>query len=795
MRLSLSSLVSLTSILSLLTPLVSAERFIQSTSLNTCQENNNFTASLFDVIFTPNNATVSFNVQAVNTISGNVTFGIDVQVYGYSIITTTLDPCTVDGLTGVCPLNQGTITINSNIQNISSKYLNEIPGIAYGFPDIDALVTVHINTTADPLVSQACLQARLSNGQTVDQKGVGWATAAIAGLGLLASAIVSGLGHSNTAAHMATYALALFGYFQSIAIIGMIATPMPPMVQSWTQNFQWTMGIIEVDFLQTIATWYQTATGGTPATVLNTLTTTSVQVLKRSMDSEIGKRGMGYVNKAWAMTPKVVPRTISTIAARSNYQNVKNSVTGTYVVKGINRVAFRAGMEATNLFLTGLIFFCVFVTFVIIGVLAFKGICELCIKKKWMRGDTFLEFRNGWQIVLKGIMFRMVLIGWPQIATLCLWEFTQVDSPAEVVLAVFFFFGMGATLGFAAWKVFQLAKRSEQMHKNPAYILYSDPSALNKWGFLYVQFRATAYFYILPLLVYSLVKAMFTSLGQPSGQVQAVAFFIIEGIALIAASVIKPWMDKSTNIIGISICAINFFNAICLMFYSNIFGQPALATGIMGILFFIVNAVFALILLIFVTVASILSLVRKNPDARYQPMSDDRASFMKSQTALNTELDALGATARGDGKGGFKGLDLDDDDTESWSSESLRQKEISHATATALPPSTANSANYGNPPRSPINPSAPFLGGASGPPSYRDEPPRNLHQGFAESRPNSDLPLINRAAASSPAPAYGRADSSSSNLGSVFRQQNNASPAGYRSQNNARSVSSVFDIC
>lgn len=39
----------------------------------------------------------------------------------------------------------------------------------------------------------------------------------------------------------------------------------------------------------------------------------------------------------------------------------------------------------------------------------------------------------------------------------------------------------------------------------------------------------------------------------------------------------------------------------------------------------------------------------KNPDNRYQPMRDDRGSFIKSQQTLgHTELDALGATARGD---------------------------------------------------------------------------------------------------------------------------------------------------
>ena len=52
----------------------------------------------------------------------------------------------------------------------------------------------------------------------------------------------------------------------------------------------------------------------------------------------------------------------------------------------------------------------------------------------------------------------------------------------------------------------------------------------------------------------------------------------------------------------------------------------------MGVIFFIYNAVFALILLLMVLISSGLALFTKNPDTRYQPMRDDRGSFIKSQT-------------------------------------------------------------------------------------------------------------------------------------------------------------------
>lgn len=86
----------------------------------------------------------------------------------------------------------------------------------------------------------------------------------------------------------------------------------------------------------------------------------------------------------------------------------------------------------------------------------------------------------------------------------------------------------------------------------------------------------------------------------------------------------------------------------------------------MGVIFFILNAAFALILVLLVLIATLYAIFSKNPDVRYQPMRDDRGSFIKSQTKFTTELDALGATARGENKLGYKTQDGDEDSYSSW---------------------------------------------------------------------------------------------------------------------------------
>ncbi|KAK4541495.1 hypothetical protein LTR36_007941 [Oleoguttula mirabilis] len=632
----------------------SAAQELYSDSLNPCQANSNFSATLFDVVLTPANDSMSMSLTGVSTITGNITIDLVVTAYGLNIYTTTLDPCELD-LTGLCPMSEGQIDLPQANLPIPASALKQVPGIAYTIPDLDAKVRVYFNAS-DSTTSAACVEATLSNGKTVDQKGVAWVVAVISGLGLVASAITSGLGHSNTAAHVAANALALFGYFQSQAFIGLTAVDLPPIVASWTQNFQWSMGIIRVSFLQDIATWYQRSTGGTPSTILSSLGTTSVEVEKRSVE------GVGRLVKraAYLLHNQI-------LKARSTATT--SDTTNTVIVRGIQRVGFRAGMEVTNIFLTGYIFFMIFVVFVVLGVLLFKLFCELLIKSGKMKGDKFQDFRNGWTTVLKGILFRLVLIGFPQMVVFCFWELTRDDSGAEMVLAIFTVFTMIAILAWASSKVIRLARRSIAMHKNPAYILYSDPVSLNKWGFLYVQFKATAYYFIVPVLIYLLTKGLFVALAQSSGTVQAIALVVIEAVFLIVVCVMRPYMDKKTNAFNIAICVINFISAIFLLVFTGIFGQPGIVTGVMGVIFFIYNAVFSLILLIIVLVASVVALVAKNPDTRYQPMRDDRGSFIKSQSHLTTELDALGATARGESKHGWNnktGARVEDDD-DSWS--------------------------------------------------------------------------------------------------------------------------------
>ena len=127
MRLSLSR--SLLALAATALPFAAAagERLIESKSLNPCMSNSSFSATLFNVAFTPSNRSLGFKIEGISNIAGKIEADIELLVYGYSAMNEKLDPCGQKELEGMCPMNAGPLTIKSNI-DISQDIMSVIPG-------------------------------------------------------------------------------------------------------------------------------------------------------------------------------------------------------------------------------------------------------------------------------------------------------------------------------------------------------------------------------------------------------------------------------------------------------------------------------------------------------------------------------------------------------------------------------------------------------------------------------------------------------------------------------------------
>jgi membrane protein implicated in regulation of membrane protease activity len=248
---------------------------------------------------------------------------------------------------------------------------------------------------------------------------------------------------------------------------------------------------------------------------------------------------------------------------------------------------------------------------------------------------------SDWKDFMRGSLYRLASIGYPQICALGLWELVHRDSAAEIVLAICMWLTMTVILCWAIFKVFQRARLSRTLRQNPAYTLYSDPVCLTRWGFLYVNYRAQAYYFMAPLFLYTLAKGLVIAFGQSNPLAQAIVLLITETAFLVATCVIRPYMNKTANVFAIIAAVLNFLSSIFFLFFTNVFNTPELVGGVMEVLFFFLNAVFMLALLVFFLISFYYVFTLKEPAEQYTRLADNRSSTVLVENRRITELQPL----------------------------------------------------------------------------------------------------------------------------------------------------------
>lgn len=608
-----------------------AKRSLSATSLVTCMENSQISPSYFNVTFDPDSRALKYNLDLTTEISANVTAHVQIYAYGFVIIDRTIDMCTL-GWKQFCPIFPGSLQIES-IEYISASYVDQVPGIAYTVPDIDAVVKVDVydKNTGENL---SCLQSSFTNGKTVSQTGIKWATAVIAGLGLLIAAVLSTFGNSNAASHISTNAVSLFLYFQAVVVVSMQnVARVPPIASAWAENLAWSMGLIEVTFMQKIFRWYVQSTGGSPT--LYFFGTTKQILVQRAKRYLLDLHE--FVQNDYRILPGI---------KRSLDYNL-NSNQNLIVLRGIKRIGYNSHIEPTSIVVTGFTFFVLCAFFLVVFIYFVKLATVLLIRAKRMNPNRLSHFRKSSSNIIKGSLLRYSYIGFTQMVILSLWEFTVRDSPAIIVLAVIALIMTLGVIAYAFWNTHKIGTLSRSNHSNPAALLYGDSKVLQKYGFCYTMFHAEKYWFGIVLIGYALVKAIFIGLCQGSGKVSTIVLFILDLAYTIFLFVMSPYMDKSTNILNYCVSVVITINSFFYMFFSDVFGQPASVASVMGWVFFILNAAFSFVLLIMIIVLILLAVLSKNPDARFAPAKDDRTSFQRKSSVKHKKSEKnLGSHAR-----------------------------------------------------------------------------------------------------------------------------------------------------
>lgn len=623
--------------------LVFGKKLIKTSALLQCQSSSEFEAQKFDVVFHPENNTASLDLEIMSTIDGNFSVDVNLYVYGIHILDQSISGCDISQT--ICPMAPGRFDVRTDF-DVPKEYADQIPGVAYTVPNIDAYVQAKVYYVDESGNKQsndtaACVIAELSNDMTVQHQYVSWILFGIIIAGVLMSAVTALSGNSRTASQIISNTVSLFTYFQGMAIVGMMAVyRLPPIAAAWVQNFVWTTGIFSVGFMQKACHWYVKSTGGKATTILANKDDIAIAVFKKRSIEEA-------VNQA----SRLVKRVGVDLSSNMTTTNQRDSdvLKKTLVLQGIQRVSFLSNIELSNFFVTGAAAFIFIGIFLVLALLLSKGVLELLVKMNALDSSKLLDFRLNYYGYTKGTLFRYFVIGFTQMSLLCLWEFTDHVSAATTVIAVVMFLILVTSLLVAVSRVLILGTRSKQLFSNPASVLFGNPEVFSKWGFLYVQYKASTYWFIFPFLVYTFARSATIGLGQSNGKAQAITLVVVEIIYFVALCIVKPYMSKSMNGYNIAIGVFSIVNAIFFMFFSNLFGSKVdVASAIMGVVYFVMNAIVCFAYLVALIVECLIAVFHPHPDDRYEPVSDDRNLFMPSNDDQlgGTELDDLGNTAK-----------------------------------------------------------------------------------------------------------------------------------------------------
>lgn len=146
-------------------------------------------------------------------------------------------------------------------QSIPESYASQIPSIAFSIPDLDGEATLKLTSKDGQELS--CIQSGVTNGQTLQEPAVSYVAIGIAGAALLLTGL-SALGSAGTVgAHTPSPSFAsVIGWFQSMAMNGMLSVNYPPVYRSFTKNFAFSGGLVPWAAMQTSIDNFRGMTGG-----------------------------------------------------------------------------------------------------------------------------------------------------------------------------------------------------------------------------------------------------------------------------------------------------------------------------------------------------------------------------------------------------------------------------------------------------------------------------------------------------------------------------------------------------
>ena len=512
-------------------------------------------------------------------------------------------------------------------------YANEIPSIAFNVPDLEGGAKLEL-TALDGGQDLACIESDVTNGKTVESPAVSYVAVGVAGAALLLTGISAIGSAGTTGGHVPSPSFGdVVGWFQSIAMNGMLSVQYPPIYRSFSKNFAFSGGLVPWNSMQTSIDSFRRVTGGN-------LTDDNVQYLQNaSLVYTTGSTsGQGILSKRaidFLFEPHLVSRDTSAAingtqsgtdaaAAASNSTNSGNSKV-THIVHGIQGYVEQLTIPKANTFMTVLLVFALVIAAITAGILLLKVVLET-----WALFGSFpkklTNFRRRYWGLLARTITNLILLLYGVWTLYCIYQFTNGDSWAAKVLAGVTLALFSAILAFFTVKIWQIAQKFKRMEGDTA-ILYEDKETWRRYSLFYDNYKRGYWWLFMPGILYMFLKGSVIAAGNGHGLVQTAGQLIIESLMLALVLFTRPFATTAGNWINVVIQVVRMLSVVCIMVFVEQLGIAQSTKTITGVVLIAVQSVLTSVLAVLIAVNAIIVCIRENPHRKQRKQAGEFTRF------------------------------------------------------------------------------------------------------------------------------------------------------------------------
>ncbi|EHA54827.1 hypothetical protein MGG_15749 [Pyricularia oryzae 70-15] len=604
---------------------VAAEDILKTSGFSNCGTTATVEVKKMEITYNASNKTVVFDISGTSSKIQNVTASLDVTAYGQSVFSNKFNPCSAATFVSqLCPVPAGTFSARGS-QVIPAQFADAVPAIAFQVPDIAALATLELKSL-DSGSNVACIRSQVSNGKTANVPAVSYVAASVAGAALVMTGVSamgaavaggSGAAAGGSAAGFGTVSPSfteVFGWFQGLAMDGMLSVAYPQVYRSFSKNFAFSTGLVPWTQLQVAIDDFRGMTGGN-------LTADSVEALRNTTlvfdDGSIQAPHSNVVKVKRAfddlvmLAARQIETSINTTAPASGQENSGMPDNLRTTVTGIQAYVNQLSIPSANTFMTVLLIVAIAIVAIAVGILLFKLILEF-----WALFGNFpkslIGFREHYWGSIARAITSLILLLYGVWVLYCIFQFTHGDSWAAKTLAGVTLALFTGVLLFFSFKIWYTARQLKQA-EGSASGLYDQKSIWVKYSMFYESYKKDYWWLFVPTIVYLFAKGVCIAMGDGHGRVQTISLLCIEAVMLAMLLWNRPYERKSGNIINVIIAVVRVLSVVVILVFVQEFGVTQTTQTVAGVVLIVIQSTLTGVLAILIAWNAIIACCKANP--------------------------------------------------------------------------------------------------------------------------------------------------------------------------------------